>query len=257
MTTPISSAAAITNMATPVPASAFTLRPAHERGGGDHGWLKSRFSFSFANYQDPNNVHFQALRVINDDLIAPANGFPMHPHENFEIFSYVVEGQIEHKDSMGNGSVVGAGGIQYMSAGSGVRHSEFNPSQDETLRLLQIWLIPTKMGGAPRYDTLQLSAADKDGKLKLFLSGDGRDGSLKAVTDALIYAATLDGSQVIRHSLKKNQNAWIQMVKGTLTVNGQQLHEGDGLAVEDSGLLTFKGGQNAEFILFDLAPLDA
>ncbi|MGB0577490.1 MAG: pirin family protein [Alphaproteobacteria bacterium] len=218
----------------------------------DHGWLQSAHSFSFADYHDPHHVQFENLRVINDDLVAAGKGFGEHPHRDFEIFSYILEGALEHKDSMGNGSIVPAGGVQYMSAGSGVTHSEFNPSATERVRLLQIWLLPNVMGEAPQYDTLQIADADKDGRLKLFLSPDGRDGSIQFKANADIYAATLTGDQMMDFDLRGGRRGWTQVARGSLTVNGQALHEGDGLAVTESGVLQFTDGKDAEILLFDL-----
>ncbi len=230
-----------------------TLRPANERGMADFGWLKSAHSFSFGQYFHPDHMGFGPLRVINDDQVAPGNGFPMHPHENFEIFSYVLEGQLEHKDSMGNGSVVSAGGIQYMSAGRGVRHSEFNPSDENRSEFLQIWVQPNVQNQVPRYETLDLSPADKDGKLALFLSGDGRDGSMHIKADTDIYAATLSGGQVIETDLADGRLGWVQVARGTLYVNGQLLYPGDGLAIKKGGKLIFDKGETAEIIYFDMA----
>lgn len=237
-------------------ASKFKVLKANDRGIFDHGWLKSAHSFSFARYFNPEYLHFEALRVINDDYVAPGMGFPMHPHQNFEIFSYILEGQLQHKDSMGNGSVVGAGGVQYMSAGSGVTHSEFNPSSEETVRLLQIWLMPNVENESPNYETLNIRPEDKDGKLKLFLSPDGREGSIRHKADADVYAATLNGDQTLSFAMPAGHTAWIQLARGTLNVNGQVLEEGDGLAVSQSGWLRFTNGDMAEFLLFDLVPIE-
>ena len=231
-------------------------RPAAERGHANHGWLKSAHSFSFANYHDPEHVQFESLRVINDDQVAAGAGFPTHPHQDAEIFSYVLKGALEHKDSMGNGSVVKAGGVQYMSAGSGVRHSEFNPSSEEEVRFLQIWLLPNATGGTPRYDTLDISDEEKDGKLKLFLSKDGRDGSMPIKSDADIYAATLKGDQQISAELQVGHKAWVQVARGSLTVNGERLERGDGLAITKAGRIDFTEGADAEFIYFDLEPYE-
>lgn len=228
------------------------LIPAGSRGGGDHGWLKSKFSFSFADYYDPDRMRFESLRVINDDFIAAGRGFPAHPHRDAEIFSYVLEGALEHKDSMGNGSTVTAGGIQYMSAGSGVTHSEFNPSPHDDMRLLQIWLLPNVTGVAPRYETMQLTDADKRGRLKLFLSETGRSGSMSIRQDADIYAALLDGGERIVHTIAAGRRGRVQVAAGALTVNGQVLKPGDGLEIE-TGRVEFSGGANAEIIFFDLA----
>ena len=239
------------NPAMPVPAEALRLRPAEARGKADHGWLRSAHTFSFANYYDPQHMHFDALRVINDDYVAGGGGFPPHPHQDAEIFSYVLEGALEHKDTMGNGSIVKAGGVQYMSAGSGVRHSEFNPSRDEAVRFLQIWLLPTERGAKPRYETKDIAAADKDGKLALFLSPEGRGGSMAIRSNADIYAATLSGDQSITFDLAPNHKGWVQVARGSLTVNGQELRRGDGLAIEKSGTLTFEKGDDAEIVFFD------
>lgn len=231
----------------------FQLIPAQSRGHADHGWLKTYYTFSFAGYHNPHMMQFESLRVINDDRIAAGKGFPTHPHNDVEIFSYIVEGVLEHKDTMGNGSRVSAGGIQFMSAGSGVSHSEFNGSADEPVHLLQIWLLPDKAGVTPRYETLQLSDEDKRGKLKLFISSDGRDGSIRIQQDANIYAALVDGDDVIEFVPEGERRGWIQMVKGKVFVNGALLSAGDGAAfVRES--ITIERGEGAEFILFDLAP---
>lgn len=235
-----------------VPKDAFTLRAAADRGKVDLGWLRSSHSFSFGSYYDPAHVQFEALRVINDDFVEGGKGFEEHPHKNAEIFSYVLEGALAHKDSLGNGSTVSAGGVQYMSAGRGVRHSEFNPSEYEDMRFLQIWLLPNAENTEPHYDTLDLSDQDKDGQLKLFLSKDGRDGSMQLRADADIYAATLREGQTIEFSIPNKHKAWVQIARGSLTVNGQNLVRGDGLAVHESGVLEFINGQDAEFILFAL-----
>lgn len=228
------------------------LRPASERGHVDFGWLKSAHSFSFGQYHDPAHIQFEALRVINDDEVIGGQGFGMHPHRNAEIFSYVLEGALAHKDTLGNGSTVSAGGVQYMSAGSGVQHSEFNPSETDTMRFLQIWLLPNVVDAPPRYDTLDLSPEDKDGKLKLFLSKDGRGGSMHIRADTDIYAATLTGDQTIDVDLSAGHHGWVQVARGSLSVNGVELHRGDGLAIEDHGRVTFSAGRDAEIIFFDL-----
>lgn len=228
-------------------------RPAAARGQADHGWLKTAYSFSFADYQDPENVHFEALRVINDDWIAPGQGFPTHPHQDFEIFSYVLGGAIAHKDSMGNGSTVEAGGIQFMSAGRGVRHSEFNPSDSEPLRLLQIWLIPATRGVEPRYEVKELSAEEKAGRLALFISEDGRDGSIRTYAPAEVYAGTFTGDETASFTLKDGRRGWIQVARGALEVNGERLDRGDGLAILEPGEVTFARGDDAEVVFFDLA----
>ncbi|WOI53873.1 pirin family protein [Parvularcula sp. LCG005] len=228
------------------------LRPAAKRGHADHGWLKSAHSFSFASYYDPQHTHFEALRVINDDFVAAGGGFPPHPHQDFEIFSYVLEGQIEHKDSLGNGSVVGAGGIQFMTTGSGVRHSEYNPSQTDDLRFLQIWLMPATRGARPRYEVKQLSPEEKAGKLALFIAEDGRDGAIRTLAPADVYAGTFDGEQATSFDIRRGRKAWLQMARGSASVNGQKLGRGDGLAIVEPGTVTISEGQDAEILLFDL-----
>ena len=233
-------------------ASGLRHRPARERGMAEHGWLNSAHSFSFANYYDPEHMGFANLRVINDDRVAPERGFGEHPHKNAEIFSYVLSGALAHKDTMRNSSIVTAGGVQYMSAGSGVRHSEFNPSADEPVHFLQIWLLPNQDGGEPRYETLDLRPADKAGQLKLFLSPDGRDGSLAMRAEALIYAGTFDGSQTAETTLEDGHKGWIQVARGSVDVNGQRLEAGDGLGVSGSGRIFVSQGIEAEILYFDL-----
>lgn len=232
----------------------FKRRPADERGKADFGWLKSAHSFSFGQYYDPKHLGFGNLIVINDDLVAGDKGFGQHPHRNAEIFSYVLGGALEHKDSLGNGSVVSEGGVQYMSAGSGVTHSEFNPSQTDQMRFLQIWLLPEVEDTKPAYDTIELTSADKDGKLKLFLSKDGRDGSMETQADASVYAAELNAGQAISQNLRAGRKGWVQVAVGSVSVNGITLNKGDGLAIDGSGTLIFDRGQDAEFLFFDLAP---
>jgi redox-sensitive bicupin YhaK (pirin superfamily) len=229
-----------------------TLRPADERGRADFGWLKSSHTFSFGQYHDHKHMNFGVLRVINDDEVSGGGGFPSHPHQDAEIFSYVLEGALAHKDSLGNGSTVGAGGVQYMSAGSGVTHSEFNPSATERMRFLQVWLIPEEQGATPRYETLDISAEEKQGKLKLFLSHDGRDGSMITRAHANVFAATLDGEEQIVHNLGTIPKAWLQVAGGTLTINGEQLSTGDGVAIEGGGSISLSNGNNAEVLLFEL-----
>lgn len=229
-----------------------TIRPAAERGMADFGWLKSAHTFSFGSYHDEEHVQFGPLRVINDDAVAGGGGFPSHPHRDAEIFSYVLEGALAHEDSMGNGSTVSAGGVQYMSAGRGVTHSEFNPSPDEQMRFLQVWLLPEERGGEPRYETLDINPADKSGKLKLFLSRDGREGSIKSRANADVYAATLDGSQRIEHDLGSIPKAWLQVAGGEVQLNGESLVTGDGVAIEGGGKLVIEQGRGAEILLFEL-----
>ncbi|MGE0312147.1 MAG: pirin family protein [Lautropia sp.] len=234
------------------PTPTLTLRPAGARGMADHGWLRSAHTFSFAGYHDPRHVQHGVLRVINDDEVAAGKGFAPHSHRDAEIFSYVLEGALEHKDSMGNGSVVKAGGVQYMSAGSGVTHSEFNPSSHERVRFLQVWLLPDTHGGAPRYETVELAAADKSGRLKLFLSPDGRDGSIATKARAFVHAATLDGAQSIEHDLGDTARAWLQVARGRLVLDGMALEAGDGVAIDGGGRIRLSQGEGAEVLLFEL-----
>jgi len=229
-----------------------TRRPADARGKADFGWLKSAHSFSFGQYHDPEHMSFGVLRVINDDEVAGGGGFPSHPHKDAEIFSYVLEGGLAHKDSMGNGSTVQAGGVQYMSAGSGVTHSEFNPSQTTRMRFLQVWLIPDEQGAPPCYDTLDINPEDKRGKLKLFLSPDGRNGSMQTRANASVFAANIGGDERIEHDLGTTQRAWVQVAEGRVKLNDELLYAGDGVAIEGGGHITLHQGEQAEVLLFEL-----
>lgn len=227
-------------------------RGSDERGKADHGWLKTAHSFSFANYYDENFMGFGPLRVINDDYIAGGAGFPTHPHDNMEIVTYVLDGALEHKDSLGNGSVIQAGDVQRMTAGTGIRHSEFNPSKTQTCHLLQIWILPDKNGYQPSYEQKQFTREDKLGKLRLIASNDGRDGSVTINQKASVYASIFNDGDT--HSMKvvQGHGIWIQMAKGGMMVNDVELVEGDGLAIWDEGEFTIKGKGESEFILFDL-----
>jgi redox-sensitive bicupin YhaK (pirin superfamily) len=248
-------ATATTTKTRPVPASALRLRPAAERGHADHGWLKSAHSFSFAGYRDPAHMGFEALRVINDDRVAPGGGFPTHPHRDAEIFSYVLSGALAHRDTMGTASTVHAGGVQFMTAGSGVAHSEFNASDAEPVRFLQVWLLPKVRGAKPRYETSQPTAEEKSGRLHPIVSEDGRAGGIATHAPADVYAGTFDGDQSVDFEVREGRRAWVQVARGPLSVNGTKLAEGDGLAVTEPGLLTLADGQGAEVLLFDLAAL--
>lgn len=227
-------------------------RPADQRGMAEHGWLSSAHSFSFGGYYDPAHMGFANLRVINDDRVMPGRGFGEHGHDNAEIFSYVLSGTLAHKDSLRNSSTVTAGGVQYMSAGSGVRHSEFNPSANTSVEFLQVWLLPNQKGGEPRYDTLDIDPADMDGRLKLFLSPDGRAGSLAMRADGLIYAGRFDGDQAAHIELPIGHKGWVQVARGAIRVNGQDLLRGDGLAMDGGGIVEFQAGHAAEILYFDL-----
>jgi redox-sensitive bicupin YhaK (pirin superfamily) len=227
------------------------IRKSAERGHANHGWLDSRFSFSFADYFDPEHVQFRTLRVLNDDRVAGEAGFPNHPHRDMEILTYVLDGKLEHRDSMGNGSVIAPGDVQYMSAGTGVMHSEFNPSK-EPLRLLQIWMVPEKRGLKPTYDQKNFSVEEKRGKLRLVASPDGADGSVKIRQDNSLYATVLDKDETVRHELRPGRHAWIQVAKGEVKLNGAALQEGDGAAVSEEKSVELTGVKSAEVLLFDL-----
>jgi len=209
------------------------IRKSNERGHADHGWLETRFTFSFADYYDPKHVQFRTLRVMNDDRVAGGGGFPTHPHRDMEIVTYVLEGALAHKDSMGNGSVIKPGDVQYMSAGTGVAHSEFNASQTETVHLYQIWMIPDKQGYAPAYDQKNFSDEEKRGKLRLVVSPDGREGSVEIRQDNLLYAAILGAGDSVRHPLRPGRHAYLQVAKGSVTLNGKTLETGDGAEISE------------------------
>lgn len=214
-----------------------TKRPANERGQADHGWLQARFTFSFASYFDPDHMGFKSLRVMNNDTIQPSGGFPTHSHSEMEIFTYVIEGQLEHKDSMGNGATLTPGNLQYMSAGAGIAHSEFNPSSSEKTHLYQVWLTPNVTGGAPRYSEKPLAEIAQPNALTLLYSGTGRDGSTEIRQDAEISFGQVDdaGQQTLNASPSEDMpHAWIQVIQGEVTALGTTLHDADGLAVEDA-----------------------
>ena len=230
-----------------------TIRKSQERGHFDHGWLNTYFTFSFADYYDPQHVHFRTLRVLNDDRVAAGAGFPEHPHRDMEIVTYVLEGALEHRDSMGNGSVIRPGDVQYMSAGSGVTHSESNASKAEPVRLLQIWMFPEKKGMKPEYDQKNFPREDKQGKLRLVASPDGRDGSVTIRQDNELYATVLGGGESVRHELKPERHAFVQVARGSVKLNGTTLSEGDGAAISEEKAVELTGVKDAEVLLFDLA----
>ena len=230
-----------------------TIRKSQERGHFDHGWLNTYFTFSFADYYDPQHVHFRTLRVLNDDRVAAGAGFPEHPHRDMEIVTYVLEGALEHRDSMGNGSVIKPGDIQYMSAGTGVTHSEFNASESEPAHLYQIWMFPEKQGLKPTYGQKNFSEAEKRGKLRLLVSPDGRDGSVKIRQDNDLYATVLGAGESVKHELKPERHAYVQVARGSVTLNGTKLEEGDGAAISNEKTLELTGADKAEVLLFDLA----
>jgi redox-sensitive bicupin YhaK (pirin superfamily) len=232
----------------------FDILKAHARGVANHGWLNSRHSFSFGHYYNPEQIGFSDLRVINDDRVAPAQGFGQHPHRDMEIFSYVLEGSLEHKDSMGTGSVIRPGDVQLMSAGSGVTHSEFNHSKSEPVHFMQIWLLPAELNVTPRYQQEHYADAEKRGRLRLIISPDGAEGSLKVRQDARVYAGLFDGAESAALTLPANRYAYIQVARGSVTVNGQRLNEGDGVRVRQVESLSFSDGDKAEVLVFDLRP---
>ncbi len=230
-----------------------TIRRSGERGGGDHGWLKTQHTFSFNDYWDEKWMGFRSLRVINEDWVTPSSGFPTHPHRDMEIITYVLSGQLEHKDSLGTGSVILPGDGQRMSAGRGIRHSEFNPSPSEKVHLLQIWILPDKNGYDPGYEQKSFPEAEKRGRLRLIASSDGADGSVKIHQDAKLFVTLLGPGEEVRHTLGAKRHAWLQVAKGEVELNGQRLGQGDGAAVSDEKELTIKGTNDGEVLLFDLA----
>jgi redox-sensitive bicupin YhaK (pirin superfamily) len=228
------------------------LRPAAERGYADHGWLKSFHSFSFAEYHDPRHMGFGPLRVINEDRVAPGTGFGTHGHRDMEIISYVLEGALAHQDSMGNGSTIVPGDVQRMSAGSGVRHSEYNHDKAGTTHFLQIWIEPSVRGIAPSYEQKHFDAAAKRGQLRLIASPDGARDSVSIHQDARVYAALLDGAERAVHPLAPGRRAYVHVARGALSVQGQRLAAGDALKVERAGEVALERGAQAEVLLFDL-----
>ncbi len=229
------------------------IRRSQERGHANHGWLDTHYTFSFSDYYDPEHVHFRTLRVINDDRVAGGGGFPMHPHRDMEIVTYVLQGALEHRDSMGNGSVIRPGDVQRMSAGTGVTHSEFNASKTEPVHLLQIWMFPERKGIKPSYEQKMFSEADKRSRLRLVASPDGRDGSVTIHQDNELYATVLRKGDQVRHELKPERHAWVQVARGSVKLNGQELAEGDGAAISEEKAIELAGLKDAEVLLFDLA----
>src|ERR1700741_3172342 len=226
------------------------IRPSQERGGGNHGWLKTHHTFSFNDYWDPKWMGFRSLRVINEDWVAPDTGFPTHPHRDMEIITYVLEGKLEHKDSLGTGSVILPGDGQRMTAGSGIRHSEYNPSAGEPVHFYQIWILPNKRGIEPSYEQKTFPAEEKQGKLRLIASPDAKDGSVKINQDAQLYVTLLKPGEEVAHNFGKNRYGWLQVAKGSVQVNGQTLEQGDGAAISDESNLNIKGAKDSEVLLF-------
>jgi quercetin 2,3-dioxygenase len=230
-----------------------TLRLANDRGHADHGWLNTYHTFSFAGYHDPAHMGFRALRVINEDRVQPGEGFGTHPHRDMEIISYVLEGGLQHRDSMGNGSVIRPGEIQRMSAGTGVTHSEFNPSTGEVVHFLQIWLLPTARGLEPGYEQKVIPAGDLEGRLRLVASADGGSGSVVIHADARLYAGRFDEGTVGELPVPEGRHAWVHVARGKARVNGHALEAGDGAALSAEPTVRIEGIDASEVLVFDLA----
>lgn len=230
------------------------IRRSAERGLADHGWLRSYHTFSFADYHDPDHMGFFALRVINEDRVKPGNGFPKHGHRDMEIISYVLEGGLQHKDSMGTGSVIFPGDVQRMSAGTGVMHSEYNASLTENVHFLQIWIIPDRKGHSPGYEQKNFTTEQKRGKLCLVASPDGRAGSVSIHQDALLFAGLISGTESVNYTLGADRAAWVHVARGNVTINGTALVAGDAAAI-GGGNIQMDQGQDAEVLLFDLSRL--
>ncbi len=231
-----------------------TIRPAHERGAANFGWLDTRHTFSFGNYYDPSHMGFASLRVINEDKISPSMGFGTHGHRDMEIVTYVLSGAIKHEDSIGNGSVIRPGDVQRMSAGTGIRHSEFNASNTEPVHMLQIWLLPGQAGLEPSYEQIHIAPAEKQSQLRLIGSPDGQNGSVTIHQDVKLYATLLASGDQVDHALNPGRVAWVQVARGAIDLNGHALTAGDGAAVSDLEPLTLTGtATEAEVLLFDMA----
>lgn len=230
-----------------------TIRKSEDRGHFDLGWLDTYHTFSFDQYYDPAHMHFRSLRVINEDRVHPAKGFPTHSHRDMEIITYILAGALEHRDSMGNGSVIRPGDVQRMSAGTGVAHSEFNPSQAEPVHLLQIWILPESQNLASSYEEKHFSDEERSGRLRLIASNDGREGSVTIHQDAQLYATILEGGTTVVHALGEGRSAWLQVARGTIRLNEVELKQGDGAAVRNESELTITAHDQAELLLFDLA----
>jgi redox-sensitive bicupin YhaK (pirin superfamily) len=230
-----------------------TLRPSRERGHAEHGWLDSHHTFSFADYHDPEHMGFRALRVINEDRVAPGAGFGTHPHRDMEIVTYVLDGALEHKDSMGSGSVIRPGDVQRMSAGTGVTHSEFNHSKTAKVHFLQIWILPERARLPPSYEEKSFPVAERQNQLRLVAAQDGRDGAVTVHQDVALYAGVLDAGASVSHRLAPGRHAWVQVVRGAVDLGGQRLQAGDGASLSEEAELTLTARDPAEVLLFDLA----
>lgn len=229
------------------------VRRAQDRGHANHGWLDTYHTFSFSTYRDPNHMRFRSLRVMNEDWVAPGQGFGTHPHEDMEIVTYVLDGALEHRDSMGNGEVLRPGEFQRMSAGTGITHSEFNPSETDPVHLYQIWLFPERKGIEPSYEQKRFPVADRKNEMRLVASRDAADGSLLIHQDARIYLCELDSGHEVRHELSAGRHAWLQVLRGQVQLNGIPLQTSDGAAVSEESTLAILADQTAEVMLFDLA----
>ncbi len=227
-------------------------RPANERGRGNHGWLDTRHTFSFSDYHDPEHMGFRVLRVINEDRVQPGQGFGMHGHRDMEIITYVLEGELAHQDSLGHGAALRPGELQHMTAGTGIRHSEFNPSNTAPVHLYQIWLLPDRPGHQPGYDQKAFPESERNARLRVVASPDGRDGSLTIHQDAEVFLSRLGVGQEVSHSLRPGRHAWMQALRGAVQLNGVELAAGDGAAVSDETTLIIKSAQPAEIMLLDL-----
>lgn len=232
----------------------FELRKADERGVAKLPWLHSQHTFSFSNYYDPEQMGFSDLLVINDDRVKAGKGFGVHPHQDMEIFSYVLDGALAHKDSMGHGSTIYPGDVQMMSAGTGVSHSEMNPLSDKDAHFLQIWIVPAQKGVTPRYQQVHVDDTEKRGKLRLIIAPDSEEGVLPVYQDIRIYAGLFDGNEQATLTLPDNRYAYVHLVRGALTLNGQRLHEGDGVRIRHEQKLSFSAGEDAEVLVFDMRP---
>jgi redox-sensitive bicupin YhaK (pirin superfamily) len=229
-----------------------TIRQAKERGHFDHGWLNTYHTFSFDQYYDPRYMGFRSLRVINEDFVAPGRGFPTHGHRDMEIITYILEGALKHEDSMGNGSVIRPGDVQRMTAGTGVRHSEQNASDRERVHLLQIWILPNADGLAPGYEQKAFSEEQRQGQLRLIASADGRDDSVQLNQDVSLFASILEAEQEVERAMDPARYAWIQVARGSISVNGENAEQGDGVIVVGESSIKIKGNEAAEILLFDL-----
>ena len=229
------------------------IRKANERGHANHGWLNAYRTFSFASYRDPRHLGFRSLRVMNEDRVAPGEGFGTLPHDNMEIVTYVLEGALEHKDSMGNGEVLRPGEFQRMTAGTGITHSEFNPSKSEPVHLYQIWLLPDRKGHEPSYEQKRFPEAEQQNRLRLVASPTAADGSLPIHQDARIFLSQITKGQQVVHEVATGRHAWLQVLRGSVSLNGHELQTSDGAAVSDESSLTIQATNNAEIMLFDLA----